>query len=70
MDIQQILPGAYLQAGVHLPVGPRAGIEVGTRANLMVGLVDDVRQPMVELQGFAGLTVGLGGRKVSRARQR
>jgi hypothetical protein len=70
VDIQQVLPGAYLQADVHLPVGPRAGIEVGTRANVMIGLVDDVRQPMVELQGFAGLTVGLGGRKVSRAKQR
>jgi hypothetical protein len=70
VDNKQVIPGAYVQVGVHLPVGPRAGIEVGTRANIMLARVDDLQQPLVEIQGFAGLTVGLGGRQVSRAQQR
>jgi len=67
MERQQVLPGVYVQAAVHMPVGPWAGLEVGARTHLLRATVDDVSQTLVELQGFAGLTVGLGGRRVSQA---
>lgn len=67
VDREQLVPGGYLQAGVHLPVGPWAGLEVGARSHFLRAVVDDVPQTLVELQGFAGLTVGLGGRAVSQA---
>ena len=67
VDREQLVPGAWLQAGVHLPVGPWAGLEVGARSHFLRAVVDDVPQTLVELQGFAGLTVGVGGRRVNQA---
>ena len=70
IDRRQWLPGAYGQVGVHLPVGPRAGVELGLRTHLMRAEVDDLPQILVEGQAFAGLTIGLGGRSVKRAGRR
>ena len=70
VDREQLMPGAYGQVGVHLPVGPRAGVELGLRTHLMRALVDDLPQILVEGQAYAGLTVGLGGRSVERAGRR
>ena len=69
-DAWQLVPGAYGQAGVHLPVGPWAGLEAGIRANLFRAIVDDQGRFLIEAQGFMGLTLGLGGRRVGRARRR
>ena len=67
LEREQFLPGMYVQAGVHLPVGPWAGLEVGARSHFLRAVVDDVPQTLVEVQGFAGLTIGLGGRRVKQA---
>lgn len=69
-DRVQFLPGAYLQAGVHMPVGPWAGLEAGVRGSLYRATVDDQGQTLVEGQAFAGVTSGLGGRRLSRAKRR
>jgi hypothetical protein len=66
----QLVPGGYAQAGVHVPVGPWAGIEAGARANLYRGIIDDQGRFLIEGQGFVGLTFGLGGRSVGRAKRR
>ena len=70
IDLRQWLPGAYGQVGVHLPVGPRAGLELGLRTHLMRAEVDELPQILVEGQAYAGLTIGLGGRSVKRAGRR
>ena len=67
VDRSQWMPGAYVQGGVHLPVGPWVGLEAGLRANVFRAVVDEVPQFLLEPQAFVGLTVGLGGRKVGRA---
>lgn len=69
-DRWQIVPGGYAQAGIHLPVGPWAGLEAGARANLYRGIIDDQGRFLIEGQGFAGLTFGFGGQSVRRARRR
>lgn len=63
----QLAPGAFALAGVHLPVGPRAGLELGLRANLYALTVDQTAQAAVEAQVYAGVTVGLGGQGIRRA---
>ncbi|MEC8422410.1 MAG: hypothetical protein VX000_01465, partial [Myxococcota bacterium] len=70
LEAWQRIPGGYAQAGMHVPVGPWAGIEAGARANLYRGLIDDQGRFLIEGQGFLGLTFGLGGRTVGRARRR
>jgi hypothetical protein len=66
----QLIPGGYVQAGVHLPVGPWAGLEAGARANLYRGIIDEQGRFLIEGQGFVGLTLGLGGKQVGRARRK
>jgi len=70
VDRNQLMPAAYGQVGVHLPVGPWAGLELGLRTHLMRAMVDDLPQILVEGQVLAGLTIGLGGRRVERAGRR
>ena len=63
----QLVPGAWAFAGVHLPVGPVVGLELGLRANLYHAMVNDNPGFYVEGQGIAGLAWSFGGQKLARA---
>ena len=66
---RQLAPGVWGAAGVHLPVAPRAGFEFGVRGNLYSLRVDNTAQTDVEGQVYAGVTVGLGGSRIQRAKR-
>ncbi len=66
----QMVPGAWAFAGVHLPVGPTVGLELGLRANMYRAEVNDEPGFYVEGQGLAGLAWSFGGQKVARASRR
>ncbi len=63
----QLLPGVWGYTGVHLPVGPAVGLELGARLNIYRAEVNEQSGFFVEGQGLAGLAWSFGGRKVARA---
>jgi hypothetical protein len=63
----QLVPGAWAYGGVHLPVGPAVGLDLGLRANLYRAEVNESFGFFVEAQGLAGLAWSFGGRKLARA---
>jgi len=62
----QLVPGAWAFAGVHLPVGPAVGLELGLRASLYRAWVNDSANFFVEGQAMAGLAWSFGGKKLAR----
>ncbi len=63
----QLVPGAWAFAGLHLPVGPAMGLELGLRVNIYRAVVNAEPGFFVEGQGLAGLAWSFGGRKLARA---
>ncbi len=63
----QLAPGAWAYAGVHLPVGPAVGLELGLRANIYRAVVNENPGFFVEGQGMAGIAWSFGGKKLARA---
>ncbi|MEL6346584.1 MAG: caspase family protein [Myxococcota bacterium] len=69
-DAQALVPGAWVGAGVHLPIGPVFGLEAGVRGNLLLVQVDEMNSLLYEGQVFFGLAANFGGRQISRAKRR
>ncbi len=63
----QLLPGVWAFGGVHLPVGPAVGLELGLRAKLYRAEVNESFGFFVEGQATAGLVWSFGGKKLARA---
>ncbi len=62
-----IAPGLFVQSGIHVPVGPVFGLELGLRTSLYRSIVDEEGTLIAEGQATSGLTIGLGGKRVARA---
>jgi len=63
----QFTAGPYVQAGVHIPVGPVVGLEFGARAVFYPVDVDFQRSFFVMGQAYAGVGFRFGGKKLGGA---
>ena len=58
--------GPFAQIGLHLPVGPHAGLELGLRGTLYPIEVDGTRGFFAGVQGYAGVGFRFGGRSMGQ----
>jgi hypothetical protein len=63
----QFTAGPYVQAGVHIPVGPDVGLEFGARAVFYPVDVDFQRSFFAMAQAYAGVGFRFGGKKLGGA---
>jgi len=68
--LRQITAGGYFDAGLHLPVGPFVGLDLGARALLYPVNADDSLAFFVMVQGYGGVTFRFGPGRVARAGKR
>ncbi len=68
-EASQWVPGAWLQAGVHLPVGPALGLHASARTQAMRVDFDESRRFLVEGSVGLGLAVSLATKRLGRARR-
>jgi hypothetical protein len=61
---------AFVQAALHLPVGPHAGLEVGIRGTLFPIEVDGTRGFFATAQVFGGVGFRFGGRAMGQVRRK
>ena len=66
---KQIAPGVWLSGGIHLPMGPVFGLEVGLRGHLYNAEVNQQRTLLAEVQAFGGLSASFGGQQIARAQK-
>ena len=59
-------PGAWVGAGVHLPVGPTFGLSAGLRGTVHRAMVADQSSFLLEGQGVIGLSMSFGGHQAAR----
>lgn len=50
-------PGGWLHVGIHVPVGPVVGVDLGVRGHLARTVIDFDAGPTVQAQGFAGISM-------------
>jgi len=58
--------GPYAQVGLHLPVGPNAGLELGVRGTFYPIDVDGTRGFFAMVQGYGGVGFRFGGRRMGQ----
>lgn len=68
--LQQLTGGGFFDAGLHLPVGPFVGLDLGARALLYPVNADDSLAFFVMVQGYGGVTFRFGPGRVARATRR
>ncbi|MCB9744001.1 MAG: caspase family protein [Alphaproteobacteria bacterium] len=69
---RQLGGGGWATLGLHVPVGPVVGLDLGARGHLLYANVQDQSQAsglrlMGELGGYAGVGFSFGGRSIARA---
>jgi len=64
---ETVAPGVWAGGGVHLPLGPVFGLQLGARGGIFRAEVDGQIASITELQGFTGLSANLGGKQIARA---
>ncbi len=69
VGLRQLTAGGYFDAGLHLPVGPFVGLDLGARALLYPVNADDSLAFFVMVQGYGGVTLRFGPGRVARAAQ-
>ena len=70
LDLRQVTAGGSVDAGLHLPVGPFVGLDLGARALLYPVNADDSLAFFVMVQGYGGVTLRFGPGRVARAGKR
>jgi hypothetical protein len=61
-----VTAGPWGQVGLHLPVGPSVGLEVGARGTLYPVDVDGSRSFFATIEAYGGVGFRFGGRKVGK----
>jgi hypothetical protein len=67
---EQFTAGGYAEVGLHLPVGPTVGLELGVRGLFYPVTVDESSAFFAMGQAFGGVAFRFGGRKVGRVKAR
>ncbi len=70
ISLHQLTAGGWFDAGLHLPVGPFVGLDVGARALLYPVNADDSLAFFVMVQAYGGVTLRFGPARVAQAGKR
>lgn len=70
VDLRQLTAGGFFDAGLHLPVGPFVGLDLGARALLYPVNADDSLAFFVMIQAYGGVTLRFGPGRVAQAGKR
>ncbi|MCB9741953.1 MAG: caspase family protein [Alphaproteobacteria bacterium] len=71
LSLSQLTGGAWAGLGLHVPVGPTVGLELGSRGHLLYANVAEESvsglRLVGEVGGYVGVAASLGGRGLARA---
>ena len=65
----QWAPGAFAQGGLHLPVGPTVGLDLGVASHVHLANVDEQNQLLIEGMIQGGLSLRFRTRPLARAKR-
>lgn len=65
-ELSFISVGPWAQVGLHLPVGPTVGLELGVRGTFYPVTVDGSRSFFAMVQGYGGVGFRFGGKRVGQ----
>lgn len=67
---RQLTVGGFAELGIHLPVGPVVGLELGVRGVFYPVEVDGSRVFFALVHGWGGMAFRFGGPKVGQSKRR